>query len=52
MPEKEIMVKTSRESEIEPKNEREFSVEEFSITELEERLELVGRCNGSCKGTT
>jgi len=49
MPEREIMVNTSSPAEVDS-TEKEFSVEEFSITELEERLELVGRCNGSCKG--
>ena len=28
--------------------ELEISIEEFSIVELEDRLELIGRCNGSC----
>jgi hypothetical protein len=28
--------------------EREFSIEEFTIVELEDRLELAGRCN-NCK---
>jgi hypothetical protein len=45
--EREINVTSPAEIE----SEKEFSVEEFSITELEERLELVGRCNGSCKGS-
>lgn len=26
----------------------ELAIEEFTIVELEDRLELAGRCNGSC----
>lgn len=50
MSEKELIANTPSTAKTDPKVEREFSIEEFSITELEERLELVGRCNGSCKG--
>jgi hypothetical protein len=27
---------------------KKFTVSDFSITELEDRLEMAGRCNGRC----
>jgi hypothetical protein len=32
----------------EPKNGEDLLIDEFEIIELENRLELAGRCNGRC----
>ena len=31
-----------------PTVKKPFTIKDFSITELEDRLEMVGRCNGKC----
>ena len=33
-------------------NQESLLIDEFEIIELEDRLELAGRCNGRCDSTT
>jgi len=45
---KSIVDKVDKMETLIEKDEMEFSIEEFSIAELEDRLEFVDRCN-NCK---